>query len=407
MLRVNGEIVTRDSIADEICNSAKSQIGVREQGYNDGPQIREYQKAVDGKAQKESYCMGFVQWNAKRIAAKYGLKNPMFPSELCTAVWDHTPAKYRLKPGQAIRGSVFIQKVRGNSIKGHTGINTGSGSVQWPTIEGNTDASGSREGDGVYATTRMVTGTATKEVLGHIDIAQMIYDQLALAVGVTQPEPVIIPVEQTNPFKPNVKGDWNPDLDNVIMNMVTPELLALPYSRMKKFMPGWDTMNQTQRKRFFADLLFAMAEPESNYNAKVMYWEKDLGTDAVTGLPVVSEGLLQMSYQDKKFYPGIAFDYAKDAELFKADWAARRGRNSWKSIYPGRTTLNPEINVRAAMIVFIKLLTNPKLANIEFADTIGRYWSCMRRYKSGIFNSTYRDSFLTICKTLKQKGYRT
>lgn len=379
--------ITLEKISDLLIQKAQSQVDVRESAPNDGVEVRKYQ-AIIGKAEKEAWCMSFMQWVSLQVCTSLGITNPLHPSEHCATVWDNTQAKYRLAKPK--RGAVFIQKSR-TSDDGHTGLCLDGNTPMFKTIEGNTNAAGSRDGDGVYENERYTTGTPTRTVLGYIDLPRMIYDVLysGNTNNGTAPNPVATP--------PNKRGNWEEHLDRVIMDMVTPELLSLPISRMKKFIPQWEMMNQMERRQFFADLLFAMAKYESNHVATSMFLESDLGRDAVTGLPVVSEGLLQMSYQDAKWYPIPWFDYKTDATEFKKDWENRGGRKSWTSSYPRRSTLIPENGVRAAMVVFIKLLTNPKYANTEFADTIGKYWSVMRRE---------RTAFSGVCKILKEKGYK-
>ena len=384
----------KEKIANELIAIAKSQVGVRENGFNKGKDVEKYQRVI-GRAEQEAWCLAFMQWVVQQWCNKYGIKNPLHPTEHCQTLFNNTPEKYRRTAPAA--GLIFIQKSY-TSQAGHTGICTGGGAVSFPTIEGNTDSGGSSEGDGVYIKSRLRAGTASKFVRGYIDVVTMLFDSTRM-----DEKPVDKPVEKpgTSPAL-NVKGDWNANLDSVIMDMVTPELINLPYARMKKFMPAWDVMNTAQRKRFFADLLFAMCRYESNYDRMAMYHEDTLGVDAMTGLPVISEGLLQLSYQDAKWYNITTFDYIKDAKLLKADWLNRGGKKSWRA-QTDRTILGAENNVKAAMVIMIKLLTNPKLKNEEFADTIGRYWACMKRYKNG----KYREMFLGICKILKEKGYKT
>jgi hypothetical protein len=48
----------------------------------------------------------------------------------------------------------------------------------FPTVEGNTDGSGGREGDGVYNKVRPVGGDLAFSVLGYIDVVQAIQDSI-------------------------------------------------------------------------------------------------------------------------------------------------------------------------------------------------------------------------------------
>lgn len=150
-----------------------SKEGVREVGNNGGADVIEFQKAVDGRAIREAWCMAFMQWGALQLCKEYGVVCPVYGSEHCNTVYNKTPEKYRHKEPR--RGSWFIQKSR-TSDAGHTGCALDGGSVKFETIEGNTDPAGGSEGDGVYRTWRLITGTASKSQRGFIDVSQMLAD---------------------------------------------------------------------------------------------------------------------------------------------------------------------------------------------------------------------------------------
>ena len=230
----NTQTPGQKQIANDLIAIARTQIGVREHGFNKGKEVEQYQDVIGGVGQ-EAWCLAFMQWVALQFCKTVGVKVPLYPTEHCQTLYNNTPEKYRRsKPAP---GYLFIQKSY-TSQAGHTGICTTDGSIKFGTIEGNTDASGGSEGDGVYETSRLMTGTATKFVRGFIDLPMMIQDAM-IAANKTVDKPVENPTPSTpSVYVPNVKGDWNANLDSIIMGMVTPELVALPYSRMKKFMPG-------------------------------------------------------------------------------------------------------------------------------------------------------------------------
>ena len=181
---------------------------------------------------------------------------------------------------------------------------------------------------------------------------------------------------EPEPTKPTVGWFYDDYIQSVVKTM--PELTALNASRMISFCPRWNAMDDQEKTRFWADLLYSMAGPESNWTATAMYWEKTLGIDEMTHRLIVSEGLLQLSYQDKLWYKDCRFNWEEDKEMFQRDWAARAERQSWRSAFPQRTTLVPENNLHCGLVVYRKLLTNPKLAHIKFEDIGGRYWAVMR-----------------------------
>lgn len=145
---------------------ARSYVWVTEQGGpNKGQVVEQFQKAVDGKAQGEPWCVGFVQYCVKRVdsladalaRANTSMRSRLYQSELATEVWHKSPRELRLlgpTPGAIV---VWARLVDGKpSWQGHIGIVTGlSAAPHEPdtTVEGNTSSGvqgSQREGDGVY-----------------------------------------------------------------------------------------------------------------------------------------------------------------------------------------------------------------------------------------------------------------
>jgi hypothetical protein len=194
------------------------------------------------------------------------------------------------------------------------------------------------------------------------------------------PPPVVVepikppPPEPSAPTYPAV--GWLPAYDLLIKSLVTDNMIAQPQSKMGKFCDAWIDLNRDERKQFYADLLYAIAYPESNYANLSMYIENSLGKDAVTGLPVVSEGLLQLSYQDVRGYPKCQFDAKKDLAALHDDLSGH-DRGGFLSHHPERDTLNPYKNLSCGVAIVDKLLTS--YPQVEFADMLGKYWSTARR----------------------------
>lgn len=151
---------------------AKKYIGVKEfGGDNKGKQVEEFQKAVDGKAQGEAWCMAFVQFCIKAVEKEgQGLiPSEIFRSEHCMTVWNKTPKELRLKEPQV--GCLVIWQFA-NGASGHVGIVTEVTSTGINTIEGNTGNGAGivREGDGVYARKRTKTGSSSMKVVGFLKV---------------------------------------------------------------------------------------------------------------------------------------------------------------------------------------------------------------------------------------------
>lgn len=150
-------------------------IGVRETPKNRGPEVESFQRAVDGKAQGEPWCMAFVMYCLKAAdAAVTGPSFRLFETEHVMTCWNRSPMEMRIqsldvKPGDLMLWQHYKNGKPTNS--GHVGVVVG---VQGPgtieTIEGNTsDGSGVvREGDGVFRRVRHVTASGTMRLKGFL-----------------------------------------------------------------------------------------------------------------------------------------------------------------------------------------------------------------------------------------------
>lgn len=127
---------------------------------NRGPAVEGY-LARAGVGPGLSWCCAFVYWCFDEAAKSLGRTNPMVRTAGCLDHWNRAPGKgaKRIPAGQAIQspdllapGMVFIMD-HGRGL-GHTGIVERVGGGIVTTIEGNTDASMTREGGGVYRLSR-------------------------------------------------------------------------------------------------------------------------------------------------------------------------------------------------------------------------------------------------------------
>ena len=162
------------SLVDE----ADKWVGVREKGFNKGPEVEAFQKAVDGKASGEAWCMAFVQFCIEEIEKRFGVKSEVFKSEHCMTVWNKSPKHLRLEYPE--EGAIVIwqhyTKFGKSTGSGHTGIIrnvVGKDFKTFETIEGNTGPGFNpgeivREGDGVYNRIRRSTRVGTMRVMGYL-----------------------------------------------------------------------------------------------------------------------------------------------------------------------------------------------------------------------------------------------
>lgn len=161
-----------------LVHEARRWVGVKEVGGdNKGPQVEEFQKAVDGKAVGEPWCMAFVQFCVKRVddfvtgLGSASDRSPLRQTEHCLTLWHSTPEVFRCHPEM---GAIIIWRQIKDGVRtanGHAGIIT----EVMPnrvvrTVEGNTgDGLGIiRNGDGVYERTRNLGLTGSMEYVGCI-----------------------------------------------------------------------------------------------------------------------------------------------------------------------------------------------------------------------------------------------
>ena len=134
-------------------------------GMNKGPRVEEYQRAV-GLRPGDPWCAAFVAWCIMK--SRQLDKPPTWCSGSAITTWHKGSRKAgdafavptdadlqsKVKPGwvwvraKDAKGAADASK--GLWVQGHCGIVVAVDAIGWHTIEGNTNAAGSRDGDGVY-----------------------------------------------------------------------------------------------------------------------------------------------------------------------------------------------------------------------------------------------------------------
>lgn len=157
--------VTEVALALIAAATAEAAKKVREVGKNAGPDVEKYLKCL-GMSKGSPWCAAFVSWC---VMQSRGLSKPpswcsgsavsLFQvagrSKTCVKV---TPVdadfKTKVKAGwiwsRAKDDASAAAARKGSWCQGHTGIVVKVDDVGFHTVEGNTNAAGSREGDGVY-----------------------------------------------------------------------------------------------------------------------------------------------------------------------------------------------------------------------------------------------------------------
>jgi len=126
------------------------------------------------------------------------------------------------------------------------------------------------------------------------------------------------------------------------------------------FCPRYYSMSRDQKIHFWGLLISAMTKYESGFNPLSRMKETTLGTDSVTGLPVYSEGLLQLSYGDMNWAPYCKFDWHADKKLSPTD--------------PRKTILDPYRNLNCGLRIFSKQIVR---TNLIAAPAGSNYWSVL------------------------------
>lgn len=132
-------------------------------------------------------------------------------------------------------------------------------------------------------------------------------------------------------------------------------------SDVESFCPMYYRLNTERRINFWAYLVSAMVKYESNFNPVARMHETTMGTDPITGQPVYSEGLMQLSYQDVRPYPFCdEFDWSVDRHLSPTD--------------PRKTILDPYKNLRCGVRILNRMIGRYN----KITTTKGQYWAVIK-----------------------------
>ncbi len=130
---------------------------------------------------------------------------------------------------------------------------------------------------------------------------------------------------------------------------------------MPNFCPSYQRLTDNQKINVWAYLISAVAKYESNFDPTSRYHESTMGNDGVTGQPVYSEGLLQLSYQDVQGYSFCnEFNWKLDQNLNPDD--------------PSKTILDPFKNLKCGVRILNKIVAR----HGQIAFNSGHYWSTLQ-----------------------------
>lgn len=200
----------------------------------------------------------------------------------------------------------------------------------------------------------------------------------------TKPGEVVSPPSGGADLPAPNKG-WEPAYSTYIVEHVTDTMLKFP---APSFCPKWASLNDAEKRDFWAAVLESTAYAESGFNRLNMYREDSQSVNGVTGKRNVSEGLLQVSYGDWEC-PGL-FDYEKDKAGFLEDYASlnqAKNQGEGSSKHPERSILNPYINLQCGINIWDALIK--KKGNAPALTSIGLlYWSTLNPGGSSLAGKT-------------------
>lgn len=161
-------------IAVEIIKALMVDVGTREtEGENRGPKIDEWNRAI-GAVLGSPYCCSGPQYRLKALASTIGCKLVLPYSAGSQDIWQRTLPEY--KKAEPSKGRIAMFRSTANPSRGHFATCMGvlkPDGLSFSTIEYNTNAVGSRDGDGVMVGSRKLSGNGNLQLLGFIDLPAM------------------------------------------------------------------------------------------------------------------------------------------------------------------------------------------------------------------------------------------
>jgi len=209
--------------------------------------------------------------------------------------------------------------------------------------------------------------------------------------------PVTVPALKPAPATPihteriELGGDtWNPEWDKIVELALPPSMLSRQVPRdVRRFCPRFYEMGEVDKRAFWAYFFQALAGAEAGLDptTRVRHTEPEVAVvDKVSGRMVRSEGLMQLTYEDRRRY-GCDFDWEHDRTL-KAD-------------DPAKTILQPKNNLECG----VKILENQIIDQHKPLLSNSGYWSTLR-----LGNMDYRlfakqmTNVPVACKAVKPRA---
>lgn len=193
------------------------------------------------------------------------------------------------------------------------------------------------------------------------------------------PSPTVL---QVPPLWEAARGEVSRAWTTLAANLIKSEgsNLIKGTSDMPSFCPTYNRLDENGKINVWVYLISAVVKYESAFNP-VSRMRENLGTDSVTHLPVYSEGLLQLSYQDARGYTFCnEFDWGRDRSLAGND--------------PRKTILDPIKNLRCG----IRILNRIVGKHNAIAFNSGHYWSTLMPKHSAVHSIRSIVNSMALCR---------
>ncbi len=156
---------------------------------------------------------------------------------------------------------------------------------------------------------------------------------------------------------------WDPEWDKVVELALPPAMLSRQVPRdVRHFCPRFYELGDSDKRAFWAYLFQALAGAEAGLDptTRIRHTEPEVAVvDKVSGRAVRSEGLLQLTYEDRDRY-GCDFDWKHDKMLKPDD--------------SDKTILDPKNNLECG----VKILSNQIIDQHKPLLSSTGYWSTLR-----------------------------
>jgi hypothetical protein len=162
----------------------------------------------------------------------------------------------------------------------------------------------------------------------------------------TPPQPFTFEALAWEKVQPDGKN-WSTYVFKLLQNEAKAILTAQDMSR---FCKKYSFLNESQKINVAGQLIAGIVKWESSFNPTSRFQESTMGTDPVTGLPVWSEGLMQLSYQDTQWAPFCAFNWAADKKL-PVDSPKKTILDPYKNLYCGMRILANQITRKGSIVL--------------------------------------------------------